>query len=91
MLSSKRIILGLHDSEKNESIIREHLLRIKDVKNNIERFYFIGQEILESYKIDEIIKINEAQILINLKNDSLLIYERTNEINEKLKKIFKFN
>ena len=91
MLSSKRIILGLHDSEKNESIIREHLLRIKDVKNNIERFYFIGQGILESYKIDEIIKINEAQILINLKNDSLLIYERTNEINEKLKKNFKFN
>ena len=91
MLSSKRIILGLYDSEKNESIIREHLLRIKDVKNNIERFYFIGQGILESYKIDEIIKINEAQILINLKNDSLLIYERINEINEKLKKIFKFN
>ena len=91
MLSSKRIILGLHDSEKNESIIREHLLRIKDVKNNIERFYFIGQGILESYKIDEIIKINEAQILINLKNDSLLIYERINEINEKLKNIFKFN
>ena len=91
MLSPKRIILGLYDSEKNESIIREHLLRIKDVKNNIERFYFIGQGILESYKIDEIIKINEAQILINLKNDSLLIYERTNEINEKLKKNFKFN
>ena len=85
LLSSNRIILGLYDSEKKESIIREHLLRIKDVKNNIERFDCIGQGILESKKIDNIIKINEAQILINVKNDSLFIYERTNEISEKLK------
>ena len=85
LLSSNRIILGLYDSEKKESIIREHLLRIKDVKNNIERFDCIGQGILESKKIDNIIKINEAQILINIKNDSLFIYERTNEISEKLK------
>ena len=85
LLSSNRIILGLYNSEKNESIIREHILRIEDIKNNIERFDCIGQGILESKKIDNIIKINEAQILINIKNDFLLIYEKTNEISEKLK------
>ena len=84
-LSSNKIILGLYNSEKKESIIREHLLRIKDLQNNIERFDCIGQGILESKKIDNIIKINEAQILTNVKTDTLIIYERKNEISEKLK------
>ena len=85
ILSSNRIILELYDSEKNESYIREHLLRIEDLQNNIDRFDCIGQGILESKKIDNIIKINESQILINVKNDSLIIYERKNEVSVLLK------
>ena len=36
--------------------------------------------------IENIIKINESQILINIKNNFCIIYERKNEISEKLKK-----
>jgi len=41
---------------------------------------------VKSQKIENIIKINESQILINIKNNSCLIFERKNEVSEKLKK-----
>jgi len=85
-LSSNRIILGLYDSEKKESIIREHLLRIEDLENNKNIFDCIGQGILEFKKIKNIIKINESKILTNIKNDSCIIFERKNEVSEMLKK-----
>ena len=37
-LSSNRIILGLYDNIKKESIIREQLLRIEDLENNLDKF-----------------------------------------------------
>ena len=86
ILSSNRLIIGFNDSEKKESIIREHLLRIKDLQNDINQFDCIGQGIVKSQKIENIIKINESQILINIRNNSCLIFERKNEVSEKLKK-----
>ena len=88
-LSSNRIILGLYDSNKKESIIREQLLRIEDLENNLDKFDCIGQGNLENEMIENIIKINESQILINIKNNFCIIYERKNEISEKLKKELK--
>ena len=88
-LSSNRIILGLYDSDKNGAIIREQFLRIEDLKNNLGKFDCIGQGNLENEMIENIIKINESQILINIKNNSCIIYERKNEISEKLKKELK--
>jgi len=85
-LSSNRIILGLYDSNKKESIIREHLLRIEDLRNNLGKFDCIGHGNLENEMIENIIKINESQILINIKNNSCIIFERKNEISEKLRK-----
>ncbi len=84
-LSSNRIILGFHDPKNKDSIIREQLLSIRDLKNEIIQFDCIGQGILENEKIENIIKINESQILINVKNKYCLIYERKNEVSEKLK------
>ena len=89
ILSSNRIILGYYDSYKNKSIIREHLLRIEDLQNKDKKFYCIGQGILESEKIENIIKINESQILTNIKSKNYIIYERINKISEKLKKKLK--
>ena len=86
ILSSNRLIIGFNDSEKKESIIREHLLRIKDLQNDRNQFDCIGQGIVKSQKIENIIKINESQILINIRNNSCLIFERKNEVSEKLKK-----
>ena len=85
ILSSNRIILGYYDSYKNESIIREHLLRIEDLQNKSYKFDCIGQGILESEKIEKIVKVNESQILTNVKDKNYIIYERINKISEKLK------
>ena len=84
-LSSNRIILGFDYSGK-ESIIREHLLRIKDLENDTNQFDCIGQGSVKHKKVENIIKINESQILINIRHNSCLIYERKNEVSEKLKK-----
>ena len=86
ILSCNRIILGLYDSKAKESIIRDHLLRIEDLQNNIDKFDCIGQGNLQNVKTENIIKINESQILINIKNNSCFIYERKNKISENLKK-----
>ena len=83
-LSSNRIILGLYDSKNKESIIREHILRIEDLQNNKDKFESIGLGKLENENIENIIKINESQLLINIKNKSCFIYERKNEMGEKL-------
>ena len=83
--SINRIILGLYDSTKGESIIREHLLRVEDLNNDSCRFDCIGEGKLKLQKIGDIIKINEAQILANVNNNHCLIYERKNVISEKLK------
>ena len=89
ILSSNRIILGYYDTNTGESIIREHLLRIEDLQNNYDKFDCVGQGILESEKIENIIKINEYQILIHIKNKAYAIYERKNEVSEKLKESIK--
>ena len=94
-LSSNRIIIGTYDSNKKESTIREHLLRIEDLQNNInniDKFDCLGFGELENKIIENIVKINESQILINVKNDSCFIYKRSNEISDALrKKIMKFD
>ena len=86
VLSSNRIILGLYDSNKKESFIRDHLLRIEDLQNNLDKFDCIGQGNLENVKNENIIKINESQILINIKNNACAIYERKNEVSDSLQK-----
>ena len=86
ILSDNRIILGLFDSKKNESIIRELNLRIEDLKENKNNNYCIGQGNLELKKIKNIIKINKFQILINIENESCIVFERKNDISEELKK-----
>ena len=85
ILSSNRIILGTYDSDKNESIIREHLLRVEDLQNNNNIFDCIGLGNLENKKIENIIKINESQILLNVKNESCYIYQKSNELSDKLR------
>ena len=85
ILTNDRIILGLYDSEQNETFIRENLLNIEDLKNNIDKFDCVGQGKLELKKVDNIVKIKESQILINIKNNSFIIYKRKNELSEKLK------
>ena len=86
ILSSNRIILGLYDSKKKESIIRELILRVEDLRENKNNNYCIGQGNLEFKKIKDIIKVNESQILINIKNEFCTIFERKNEMTEELKK-----
>ena len=86
VLNSNRIILGLYDSEKKESIIREQLLRIEDLQNNRDKFESIGCGNLEKGKIENILKINESQVLINVKDSSCIIFERKNKIGEKFQK-----
>ena len=85
ILSPDKIILALYDSEKEQSIIREHLLRLEDLHNNFFRFDCIGQGQLKLQKIANIIKINDSQILINIKSNYCFIYERKNLVSEKLK------
>ena len=53
--------------------------------NDSCRFDCIGEGKLKLQKIGDIIKINEAQILINVNNNHCIIYERKNVISEKLK------
>ena len=91
ILSSNRIILGLYDSKNNESIIRELILRVEDLRENKNNNYCIGEGNLEFKKIKDIIKINESQILINIENESCIIFERKNEISEELKKSLKLD
>ena len=55
------------------------------MKNNIDKFDCVGQGKLELKKVDNIVKIKESQILINIKNNSFIIYKRKNELSEKLK------
>ena len=91
ILSSNRIILGLYDSDKKESIIRENILNTEDLKNNLDKFDCIGEGILKNEMIENIVKIKDSQIGINIKNNSFIIYERKNEISEKLKESLKVN
>ena len=85
ILSSNKIILGFYDSLKKSSIIRENLLRIEDIKKGKDKFDCIGQGKMEDFNMENIIKINQAQILINVKNNFCVIYERKNEFSEMLK------
>ena len=87
-LSSNRIILGLYDFEKNETIIREHLLRVEDLKKNLYKFDCIGEGKIESNIIKNLLKLNESQLLINTVNNICMIYERKNEVSELLKGYF---
>ena len=91
ILSSNRIILGLYNKKKNESIIREHILRIEDLQNNEEKFDCLGEGIINEKKIINFIKINESQILINKENDSYMIYERKSEVGDIIRKGLKIN
>jgi len=91
ILSSNRIILGLYDSDMKQSIIRENILNPDDLKNNLDKFDCIGEGILKNEIIENIVKINESLIGINIKNNSFIIYERKNEISEKLKENLKVN
>ena len=84
-LSYDKIILGLYDKEKNESLIREHILRKEDLNKNIDKFDCIGQGKVESNRIENLLKINESQILIKT-SDNFMIYERKNEVSDLLKK-----
>ena len=84
-LSSDRLILSFYDDVQKESIIREHLLRKEDLKKNLDRFDCIGQGKLKSNKIDNIVRIKESKILINVKQKYYLIYERKNEISDLIK------
>ena len=52
----------------------------------MDKFDCLGQGYLENEKIGNIIKINESEILTNIKNNCCIIYERKNEIGERLKK-----
>ena len=83
-LTSDRIIIGLYDPEQNQSFIREHLFRVDNFKKNLGKFDCIGQGKLKFSKIENILKINESQILINTK-DNCIIYKRKNEVSELLK------
>ena len=83
-LSSDRIIVAYYDSKNNETIIREHLLKIGDSKNKTNKFDCIGEGIIEQNKINNIIKINESQIIINKEENSYIILERKNEIGNKI-------
>lgn len=85
VLSSNRIVLGTYDPDKNESIIREHLLRVEDIQNDKKIFDCVGLGHLENKKMENIIKINESQILIKVKNDSCFIYGKSNELSDKLR------
>ena len=85
IFSSNKIILGFYDSEQNKSIIREHILRDEDLKNNLTKFDCIGQGRIENNNIENILKIYTSRILIKVKNNSCLIYERKNETSEILK------
>ena len=85
ILSSNRIILGYYDYDKKESIIREHLLRVEDLQNNKDNLDCIGLGTLENEKIENILKINESQVLINIKNKYCAVYERNNQVSDKLK------
>ena len=87
IFSSNRMILGFYDSSQNKSFIREHLLRVEDLQNNLNKFDYIGQGKLECNQIENILKINDSKILINIKNHSCMIYERKNEASEILKEI----
>ena len=86
VLASNRILLGLYDSEKRESIIREQILRIEDLQNNLDKFESIGCGNLKNETIDNILKMNESQVLINVKNSYCIVYERKNKIGEKFQK-----
>ena len=84
-LSSNRLILGIYDSEKKESFIREHLLRIEDLQNNKIKLNCIGEGKTRQETIKNILKINESQIIINREKTSYSIFERKYEIAEILK------
>jgi len=85
-LCSNRIILGLYNSQNNESIIREINIRAEDIKENKNNNYCIGQGNLKLKKIKDIIKIDESQILTNIENESCIIFKRKNAVSEELKK-----
>ena len=85
VLSNDKLILGLYDPITKSSTFREHLLRSNDLKNSKNKFDCIGRAKFEPKKMDNIIKINESKILINYKNEFCNIYEKKNEVSEKLK------
>ena len=55
------------------------------MQNNNNIFDCIGLGNLENKKIENIIKINESQILLNVKNESCYIYQKSNELSDKLR------
>ena len=81
-ISSNRFILGLYDSEKKESIIREYLINEKEHKINLE---IIGIGKLKDIIIAKIIKINELKLLVKAENGALIIIEKLCKFRELLK------
>ena len=85
VLSYNSIILGFYDPIRKSSNIREHLLKINDLENNINKFDCIGKSKFDACVIDNIIKINESKIIMKSDKNNCTIYEKKNEISENLK------
>ena len=83
-ITFNKFILGLYDSEKNESIIREFI--INETENGEINFECIGEGRFEKIIIENIIIINESKILARTTNGKYIIIQKYS----KLKEIFEY-
>jgi len=77
-ISSNKIILGLYNEKTNESIIKELSVKLEDKEL---KFECIGKGIGKG-KNETILKINESKILLNVKDDLLIILEKKYEMTD---------
>ena len=83
-ITFNKFILGLYDSEKNESLIREFI--INEAEDGEINFECIGEGRFEQITIENIIIINESKILARTTNGKYIIIQKYS----KLKEIFEY-
>ena len=80
-ISSNKILILFNSKEKkNELIIREYFLHL-GFDENI-KFDCIGEGVIQNEKVKQIIKIDDHQIFLKVKNESFLIIEKISEISQ---------
>jgi len=76
-VTSDKLMISVYDNDKNDSIIRELNINIKEKKINVE---CIGEGFCDNKKIENIVKINTHKIITKIKDNPFLIWEKKEEI-----------
>lgn len=89
-INSDKFILGLYNSEENESIIREYVIHENEKENEIN-LEVLAEGKFEKIMVEKIIVINNSKLILKTQENKFIIIEKISKLKEffKAKNIIK--